>query len=104
MRPQLMGRPAGEGGVGCVGLSGAFSSSMGYLCRPKQINKSRNTGMWACLRYLFYIYSFLSDLPAEEICDVDSVTLPYPLITLQPRIILQNENKQLLPATEPMRE
>lgn len=50
------------------------------------------------------IHTLLSDLPAEEICNVDWVTLPYPLITLQPGIILQNENKQLLPATEPQPE
>lgn len=43
----------------------------------------------------------VADLLGEEIWNVDSVTLPYPLITLQHRIILQNENKQLLPATEP---
>lgn len=44
---------------------------------------------------------YSTDLPGDKICNVESVMLPYPLITLQHRIILQNENKQLLPATEP---
>lgn len=61
------------------------------------------------IKHVFYICSTslvlpISDLPGEEICNVDLVTLPYPLITLQHRIILQNENKQLLPATEPLHE
>lgn len=76
----------------------------------------KNRGFLSLFFFLFF-YKFVSftsvlplccwlltitDLPGEEICNVDLVTLPYPLITLQHRIILQNENKQLLPATEPL--
>lgn len=94
MSPQLMGIPVGMGELDFAWtLSAAFSSSIGWSFTEKsrqilQIQQHRiylynvHADKNLHLFYIFVTGYYLSDLPSEEICNVDSVTLPYPLITL----------------------